>query len=119
MNKKFIEYNVNIFVPFFIGSVILYLLNYFFDLVNIFGNSDSYVYYYTFSTIVQGYVALVAFLGTLAVFKLQRDENRKSPGAGRVKNFFAAEGDDGPGGDRVDGQRRAVGRFVAAPPASF
>lgn len=89
MNNKFIEYSINIFIPFIVGSIILYLLNYFFGLVTIFGNSNSYVYYYTFSTIVQGFVALGAFLGTLAVFKLQRDENRKDPGIGRDKNFLS------------------------------
>lgn len=88
MNKKFLEYNFNIFIPFLFGGIILYFLNCFLGLVNIFGNPNTYVYYYTFSTIVQGYVALIAFLGTLAVFKLQRDESRKSPGVGRDKTFI-------------------------------
>lgn len=77
MNKKLLEYNLHIFGPFFIGGAFLYLLNCFFNLVDIFGNVNSYVYYYTFSTIVQGYFALIAFLGALAVFKWQWDEKYK------------------------------------------
>lgn len=77
MSRK-IKYNLHIFVPFVIGGTALWLLNLFLNLVDIFGNEKSYVYYYLFSTIVQGYLALVAFLGTLAIFKLQRDENRKN-----------------------------------------
>ena len=86
MNKK-LEYHINIFLPLVVGGLVVYVLNYFLDLVKVFGNPSSYVYYYVFSTIVQGYVALVAFFGTLAVFKLQRDDSRKSPGVGRDEKF--------------------------------
>ncbi len=88
MNKKFLEYNFNIFIPFLFGSLIFCVLNHFLKLVNVFGSLNTYVYYYTFSTIVQAYVALVAFLGMLAVFKLQRDESRKSPGPGKGEEFI-------------------------------
>jgi len=37
--------------------------------------SDQNVSFYTFSTIVQGFLALIAFLGAVAVFKLQLIEN--------------------------------------------
>jgi uncharacterized Tic20 family protein len=87
--KKALEYNLNIFAPFVAGGLVLLILNYFLDLVDVFGSPNSYVYYYVFSTIVQGYVALVAFLGTLAVFKLQRDESRKSPGVGKDAKFIS------------------------------
>lgn len=33
--------------------------------------NDQNLYYYTFSTIVQGFLALVAFLGTVVIYKLQ------------------------------------------------
>lgn len=81
------KYILNIFFPLLIGVVLLYSLDYYFDLVSIFGNVSSYVYYYMFSTIAQGYVALVGFLGALAVFKLQADENKKITGiAGIIRN---------------------------------
>lgn len=71
------KYNTHIFLPFFIGSALLSLLSYFLNLVETFGKADSYVYYYTFSTIAQSYFALIAFIGALAVFKWQRDEKYK------------------------------------------
>jgi hypothetical protein len=89
MNKKLLEYNLNIFLPLIAGGLVLYALNWFFNLVSVFSNPNTYVYYYTFSTIVQGYVAFVAFLGMLAVFKLQRDESRKSPGVGKDEKFMS------------------------------
>jgi len=72
-----IKYTLNVFIPILVGGLTLFFLNRTFDLVNTFGGQTSYVYYYTFSTIVQGFVAFLAFLGMLAVFKLQRDQNRR------------------------------------------
>ncbi|MFZ2187291.1 MAG: hypothetical protein WAV46_01530 [Candidatus Moraniibacteriota bacterium] len=43
-------------------------------LITLFANkvfSDQNLYYYTFSTIVQGFLALVAFLGAVVIYKLQ------------------------------------------------
>lgn len=67
----------NSFIPFIVGGLISCVLDRIFNLVNIFGNPDSYVYYYTFSTIVQSFFALIAFLGMLAIYKLQRYEDLK------------------------------------------
>jgi hypothetical protein len=52
--------------------IILFILIYcFYDYIFV---KDS-VYYYTFSTIVQGFIGLIAFLGAVVVFKLQIHEN--------------------------------------------
>ena len=63
--------------PLLVGGITFVVFDGIFDLVNIFGSSDSYVYYYAFSTIVQGFFAFVAFLGMLAIYKLQRLEDLK------------------------------------------
>lgn len=44
----------------------------------IISNNDLSVFYYTFSTIVQGFLALVGFLGALSVYKLQLIETEAS-----------------------------------------
>lgn len=77
MSTKIKTYTLNITSPLLVGGVIGYVLNYFLDLVGVFGRTDSYVYYYSYSTIVQGFVALVAFTGALAIFKLQRDQDAR------------------------------------------
>jgi len=77
MSTKIKVYVLNIAGPLVIGGAFFYLLNYVLDLVGVFGKTDSYVYYYSYSTIVQGFVALVAFMGALAIFKMQRDQDVK------------------------------------------
>lgn len=77
MSNKTKIYALNIAGPLLVGGVIGFSLNYVFDLVGVFGKPDSYVYYYSYSTIVQGFVALVAFVGALAIFKLQHDQDAK------------------------------------------
>jgi len=75
--NNILKYNLNIFGPFLFGAIVLSLLDCHLDLANIFSAPDSNVYNSVFSTIVQVYLALVAFLGMLVVFKFQRDEERK------------------------------------------
>ncbi|MBI4122902.1 MAG: hypothetical protein HY458_00875 [Parcubacteria group bacterium] len=78
LKKIMRKYRVgHIIMPFLLSGLVTYLLKGLFDLTALFGQGGSYVYYYSFSTIVQGFVALVAFLGMLAVFKLQRDQTKR------------------------------------------
>lgn len=77
MSMKTSIYALYIIGPLVVGGALGYLLNFVFDLTNEFGRSDSYVFYYTYSTIAQGFVALVAFVGALAIFKMQRDQDAK------------------------------------------
>lgn len=64
-------------IPFLFGGLFFSFLNSIWNLIVLFAAPDSYVYYYSFSTIVQGFFALVGFLGALAAFELQRDETKK------------------------------------------
>lgn len=48
--------------------------------------SDQNLYYYTSSTIVQGFLALVAFLGTFVVYKLQIIETELNGTRDRMEN---------------------------------
>lgn len=77
MSNKTKAHTLNIAGPLLVGGAVGFSLNCVFDLVGVFGKPDSYVYYYSYSTIVQGFVALVAFVGALAIFKLQRDQDAK------------------------------------------
>ncbi|MFA7290327.1 MAG: hypothetical protein WC055_15740 [Melioribacteraceae bacterium] len=45
---------------------------------NLISGGDISVFYYTFSTIVQGFLALVGFLGAVSIYKLQIIENQAS-----------------------------------------
>lgn len=50
--------------------------------------SDQALYYYTFSTIVQGFLALVALLGALVVYKLQIIETELNNTRDRMERDF-------------------------------
>ncbi len=50
--------------------------------------SDASVYYYTSSTIVQGFIALVAFLGAVVVFKLQLYETEMQDYTSFIKPYL-------------------------------
>ena len=76
--KTKVKYLANLFIPLAIGGLFFWFLNCVFDLITIFGEPNVYVYYYAFSTIVQGFGAFIAFMGTLVIFKLQLDEDGKA-----------------------------------------
>lgn len=64
---KHLIYKISLAIEFFI----IFLLFYFFA-PKVF--QDSNVFFYTLSTIVQSFIALVAFLGTVVVFKIQVED---------------------------------------------
>ncbi len=70
-NKKIIS-----FILYLILAILyLYIL---WNYKGLISNSDLSVFYYSFSTIVQGFLALVGFLGSLSVYKLQLIETEAS-----------------------------------------
>ncbi len=52
-------------------------------------NNDVSVFYYTFSTIVQGFLALVGFLGGVSIYKLQLIENEATKISDNLKEDIA------------------------------
>jgi hypothetical protein len=71
-----------VFYLFVVG--ILYFIYFFRKTIFI----DPTTYYYIFSTITQGFIALVAFLGTVIIFRLQLYENEMEKISDSVSGFI-------------------------------